>query len=248
MKDNSRHRHWLRLGIHVLKLYFSQSEKTSDLIIKSYNKIASGYDEAWTNHMQYLSDDMLKRLSPPAGAEILDLFCGTGYVTAKLAEYTEGNVIGVDASQGMLDVARRNHGKYCKFVHSDVMNYLLSQPSNSVDVVTCAWGLGYSKPFRIIREISRILRPEGRVGIIDNSLFTIFEVIKSAILTAAEEPTALRHVMRIRFLPSGGFLKWQMRFCGLHVSETWNGSMEFYRRFCAIIFTFIDTGMPIMMD
>lgn len=226
---SKRHtRHWLKLGIHILKLSLKQTEPTSNLIEKSYDEIANSYDEIWTDHMQHLSEEMLSRLSPPKEADALDLACGTGFVTSKIAELTSGNTTGVDVSNGMLEVARRNHGKHCKFVQSDVMKYLSGCPPKSFDVVTCAWGLGYSSPFRIIKEISRILRPGGRVGIIDNSLFTVYEVIQSALFTVAENPLALRHVLKVRFLPTKGTLKRRMWFCGLHVVDSWKGSKTYY--------------------
>lgn len=227
-KTNSHRKHWMKLGIKILKLYLNQKYQKSDLVNKSYNKISKSYDETWTDHMQHLSQEMLDKLTLPKEGNVLDLACGTGFVTGLLAESISGNITGVDASEGMLQVARQKHGNQCTFVCSDIIDYLLKQPSNTVDVVTCAWGLGYTRPYRVIKEISRILKKRGQVAVIDNSLFTIFEVVKSGILTIAEYPMSLTHVMNTRFLSTTGALTRRMQLCGLRVLRSWYGSNTYY--------------------
>ena len=47
---------------------------------------------------------------------VLDLGCGDGVLTAQIAEHLpRGEVVGVDASPGMLEVARRGRGDNCRF-------------------------------------------------------------------------------------------------------------------------------------
>lgn len=171
--------------------------------------------------------DMLDRLDLPGGAKCVDLACGTGFVSGQLAGRTGGRVVGVDRSAGMLDIARTRYGATCAFVHADAVEYLRSLPRSSVDVVTCAWGLGYSRPVALVREASRVLRSGGRVGIIDNTLFSLAEVLWASLLAFAERPQALQHVMRVQFLPSSVVLAAMMRFCGLAVGEAWDGSERF---------------------
>ena len=220
-------RQWLRLAMRTLGLLIRQPRRTGDLVRQSYDRIAAGYDEAWTNHMRDLSGDMLDRLAPPSGAVCLDLTCGTGYVTGELARRTGGTVIGVDRSAGMLDVARGRHGHTCAFVEADILEYLRSRPSAGFDIVTCAWGLGYSHPSKVIRQIARVLRPGGRVGIIDNSLFSLAEVLWASMCAFAERPDALTHAMRVRFLPSAAMLELTMRRAGLAVQSSWQGRKSY---------------------
>jgi len=221
-------KHWLKLGCTILKLYFFQKEKTSELIAESYNEIAKTYDATWTNHMQHLSEELINHLNPVTGADVLDVTCGTGFVTGKLAKSTKGKVVGVDISMKMIDVAKSNYGFQCEFIKSDVLDYLKKCPSESFDVITCAWGIGYSYPYRILKEISRILRPNGKVAIIDNSLFTLKEVLLSAFFTILEQPDALSHVMKVRFIPSEGFLRFLFRCSRIRVLESWSGSKTYY--------------------
>ena len=226
VRDNPR-RHWLRLATRIAGLMLHQPGRTSDLVRDSYDRIADGYDSAWTDHMRDLSSAMLDRLTPPPGATCLDLSCGTGLITAELARRTGGACTGVDASAGMLAVARRRRVARCRFVHADVLYYLRRQPRGSVDVVTCGWALGYSRPAAVIAQTARVLRPGGRVGIIDNSLFSLAGVLWASLQAFAERPAALQHAAQVRFLPHSAALAALMRGHGLGVRERWDGARTY---------------------
>lgn len=227
-KKKKHRRHWLKLFKRIIKLSFDHSENSSNLITKSYNEIAIEYDTSWTYYMQNLSEEMLSHLPLSKEAEALDLTCGTGFVTGKLAKLLEGNVVGVDVSKGMLDVARRNYGKKCKFVNSDLMTFLHNQPSESVDIVTCAWGLGYFRASIVLREISRILRPGGYVGIIDHSRSSNSKMVRSAFRVYAENPTVLKHIMKVHYLRNSQALSIRMRLSKIRVLIHWDGTKIFY--------------------
>jgi ubiquinone/menaquinone biosynthesis C-methylase UbiE len=62
--------------------------------------------------------EFLAWLNAPAGADWLDVGCGTGALTeAILATSTPGRVVGIDPSAGFLDVARRRLGRSCVELH-----------------------------------------------------------------------------------------------------------------------------------
>lgn len=225
-RQTDHRRHWGRLAARAVRLYFGQTASTDDLVRMSYDHIAHGYDQAWTTHMRHLSVAMLDRLAVPTGGRCLDLTCGTGFVTGELARRGGGEVLGVDASAGMLEQARRQHPQ-CRFIESDAVEFLRRQEAGSFDLVTCAWGLGYTRPFTLLRQISRVLKAGGQVGLIDNSLFSVAEVLWSAMLTFAERPTALRHVMKFRFLPTGSMLAGMLRLTGLSVTWRSSGAKEY---------------------
>ncbi len=221
-------RKWIGLAVRVIRLLIAQPHRTSELVCRSYDRAADGYDDAWTHHMRGYSMDMLDRLAPGRETTCLDLTCGTGFVTGELARRTAGRITGVDSSSGMLDVARERFGNECTFVRADAVDYLRDCPQHSFDVVTCGWGLGYTRPWTVIREASRVLRPDGRIGIIDNTLFSLTGVIWASVLAFAERPDALDHVMTVRFLPASSFLAVLMRAAGLAVRSTWDGAHTYH--------------------
>jgi len=220
-------RHWIKLGLHTMNLYFNKKDSTSELIKKSYNSIAENYDTYWTTYMNNLSDEMIKKINPSSGESVLDLTCGTGYVTSKLAEKTKNKPTGVDISKNMINIAKENYRDSCNFIVDDIHSFLKNQKTNSKDIITCAWGLGYIKPKRTINEISRILRPGGRVGIIDNSLMTNWEPLWFLLVALAEKPNALTHRVQMQYLLSTYSLKIKMIQHNLKPYYSWNGSKKF---------------------
>jgi SAM-dependent methyltransferase len=128
----------------------------------------------------------------------------------------------------MLGVARRAHHDTCDFVQADAVDFLRSRRGGSADIITCCWGLGYARPWRLVREAARVLRSGGRLGVIDNSLFSLAGVMWASILAFAERPNALQHVMRVRFLPGPRSLAWLMRATGLGVRDHWRGSQTYH--------------------
>ena len=218
----------LALGVRVARLAVDAPPRTTgDLVTASYDRVAPGYDAAWTDHMRGLTLEMLDRLGPRAGDAAIDLACGTGFLAEQLARRTGRRAVGVDASAGMLDEARRRRGDWADFVCADAVSYLESRPRASADLVTCGWGLGYTRPWRVVREAARVLRPGGRLGIIDNSLFSLAGVLGCSLLAFAERPEALAHLMKVRFLPASWALAAMLRAAHLAVRAAWGGSKTY---------------------
>jgi len=203
-----------------------QPRRTADLVRASYDRLADGYDAAWTHHMRGRTVEMLDRLAPPAGADCIDLTTGTGFVAGELQHRAGGLVVGVDASDAMIRVARRTCPP-CHFICEDALDYLRRRPPASADVITCAWGLGYTRPALVLAQAARVLRPGGRIGITDNALTSLAEVLWVSLQAFAERPQALRHVMRVRFLPHSLALATLMRLSGLGVSARWDASQSY---------------------
>jgi len=223
-------KHWIKLGFQICKLYVQKKNNQQKLTTQSYNKISGLYDEKWTDHMNKFSNEMISRIKFPKSGKVIDLTCGTGYVTNLMAEKLIGEVTGVDISDEMLKIAKKKYGNKCQFVCRDVLEFLKEQPSESVDIVTCAWGLGLSKPYAMIKEISRVLKSNGQLAIIDNSLFTVYEVIFSGFSTVAEHPASVINVMNVRWLPTQGSLIRRMRLSGLKVLSSWKGDKTYYAK------------------
>jgi len=211
----------------LIYLFARRPNPTDDCVTSSYNHISTGYDEAWTSHMRDLSTQLVDRLASRAGMQALDLTCGTGFVTGLLADRTGQAPVGVDRSEGMIAQARATHGKTCQFVHQDILAYLKACPSQHYDLVTCAWGLGYSRPLAVLRQAKRVLKPGGRIAIIDNTLFSLAEIMQCSFLTFLEQPERLQRLMRFRFLTGKTQLRLWLRMAGLGPSYLAQGQRSY---------------------
>jgi ubiquinone/menaquinone biosynthesis C-methylase UbiE len=220
-------KHPLKMFIRMAHLLFSESDQTNCLVEKSYDHISSGYDNAWTNHMRDCSEQLIDRLAPKPGDNAIDLTCGTGFATNLIATRTGGKVVGVDNSEGMLREARKSYGQNCEFVKSNISDFLKTIPDNSVDIITCCWGLGYTKPFTVLRQIKRALRRGGKVGIIDNTIYSLIEISYCTFLAYLERPDALAAIMRPRFLPRSFYLGLYWRILGIKPISLWGGKKSY---------------------
>jgi len=73
---------------------------------------------------------LVEMLHPEAGERILDLGCGTGHLTAKLAE-SGAKVTGMDSSTSMIAQARQNFPSL-KFVLADARDFRFEEPFDAV--------------------------------------------------------------------------------------------------------------------
>ena len=114
---------------------------------------------------------MLRRLGPRPGERMLDIACGPGNTTRRLAEHAgdDGLVVGLDFAAGMLaravaDTPQRN----VAYVRGDAN--ALPFPGGSFDVVSC-FGALYMlpDPAAALAEMSRVLAPGGRVCVLTAS-------------------------------------------------------------------------------
>lgn len=120
----------------------------------------------WNSHLyqnqfafvwQY-GESLIDLLAPQAGEAILDLGCGTGQLTAKLAN-TGARVVGMDSSAEMIRMARQNYPDLI-FEQADAQNFQFSQSFDAVfSNATLHW---IQNPDAVIACIHRVLQPGGR--------------------------------------------------------------------------------------
>ena len=107
-----------------------------------------------------------------AGQKVLDLGCGTGTLAIMVKQRVPGaEVIGLDADPDMLKVARYKSTRENAPVKFDVgMTYDLPYPNESFDRVLSSIMIHHLKTpdkKRTAHEIFRVLKPGGRLHIID---------------------------------------------------------------------------------
>ncbi|NJM21691.1 MAG: class I SAM-dependent methyltransferase [Richelia sp. SM1_7_0] len=75
-------------------------------------------------------ENLLQLLNPQLKEKILDLGCGTGQLTAKIAE-AGAEVIGIDNAPEMIEKARQNYPQL-HFELADAKNFHISQPVDAI--------------------------------------------------------------------------------------------------------------------
>jgi demethylmenaquinone methyltransferase / 2-methoxy-6-polyprenyl-1,4-benzoquinol methylase len=154
----------------------SGPDKTPQRIASMFDAIAPRYD--LLNHVLSAGLDQRWRaravdaLDLPAGARVLDLCTGTGDLAVMTVRRVAGSsVIGIDFAGAMLrlglaKVQSLNLGSAIRFVRGDATQ--LPLPTASCDATTIGFGIrNVAEPERALAEIARILRPRGRLAILE---------------------------------------------------------------------------------
>ena len=158
----------------------SPLDSKSRYVRQMFDRIAGRYDSM--NRLMTGGMDLtwrwqvIEHLANYAPRRVADLACGTGDMILMLSRYLPSvrEIVGVDLSEGMLAVAAE---RIQRTVHSAPVVTLsaencqeLSLASHSVDAVTCTLGIrNFSDPLQGLREMHRILRPGGRLAILELS-------------------------------------------------------------------------------
>lgn len=150
-----------------------QVTKMFDTISKEYdglNRVISfGIDVKWRKKVVGL----VGKTSPKI---VLDIATGTGDLAINLVDTRAEKIIGLDISEGMLDVGRKkiaskNLDKTIEMVVGDSEN--LPFETNTFDAITVAFGIRNFENLEIgLSEILRVLKPNGIFVILETSVPT----------------------------------------------------------------------------
>lgn len=127
-----------------------------------------GLDQRWRKTAVRLS-------AAGRDSDVVDVACGTGDLTEAFADAGVRSVLGVDYTPQMLGIAReksvrrpRRQGPTPVYREGDAT--ALDLPDASADIVSIAFGIrNVSDPAKAVREFRRILRPRGRLVVLEFS-------------------------------------------------------------------------------
>lgn len=122
-----------------------------------WSDVAAAYDRSFASLCAGTADNVLTRL-PPA-AEVLDVGCGSGFLTAALVD--AGHVVhAVDPDPEMLELATTR--SVADFRRAGLPD--LPYPATSFDAIVANFVLNHvDDPRAAARELARVTRPDGTV-------------------------------------------------------------------------------------
>jgi demethylmenaquinone methyltransferase/2-methoxy-6-polyprenyl-1,4-benzoquinol methylase len=147
---------------HAVREMFTSIAPRYDLLnhVLSFN-----VDRLWWRRTARSFASILQR----PDAHILDLCCGTGDMTFALRRQADksAKIFGADFSHAMLQRANvKSTGKSLRWVEADALS--LPFPDQQFDLITAAFGFRNLADYDAgLREIARLLRPNGECGILD---------------------------------------------------------------------------------
>ncbi len=113
-------------------------------------------------HQREWGTTLIAELSLQGTEHVLDLGCGDGALTARIAALVpRGHVMGIDASQGMIAAAQPKARENLRFVRMDINSLSFS---GEFDVAFSNATLHWVKDHqRLYKSVGRALRPGGRI-------------------------------------------------------------------------------------
>jgi len=132
-----------------------------------FDRAAASYGLVGPSLFDYFAGLIVERTGVPAGARVLDIACGTGAVTrAVLARgSTPSAMLGVDLAFQMLRRARADFG-HLPFAVAQMDVSCLGVADASCDVALSSLAIdSIDDPLRAMREIRRVVRDDGSVGL-----------------------------------------------------------------------------------
>jgi demethylmenaquinone methyltransferase / 2-methoxy-6-polyprenyl-1,4-benzoquinol methylase len=158
----------------LLQIFMASVDKSSQSVQAMFGAIAGRYD--LLNHLLSANQDVrwrqrgVRLLGPKRGETILDLCCGTGDLAFEIARrQPRCEIIGGDFSEPMLEIARAKAERFPtrpQFVRADALH--LHFDDATFDAVTVGFGVrNFENTASGLREMRRVLKPGGRVMILE---------------------------------------------------------------------------------
>ena len=142
---------------------------TETKVRKQYDRLAAIYDQRWSNYVANTLSFLKSWAQISPSDVVLDIACGTGeFERLILIEQPMQQMVGVDISDKMLLMSKQKCCNYPNVSFYNAPASALPFASNSFDVVISASSFHYfDDPDAALTEMKRVLKPDGKLVILD---------------------------------------------------------------------------------
>ncbi len=129
------------------------------------------------DYLRRAQSSVLSLLTFNEGMNFLDIGCGTGWAVGQAAKLSgnKGSFYGIDLSSGMIEKARENFREFDNFHFIQANSESIPLDDNSFDNIICTNSFHhYLHPEKAMSEISRLLKPGGKIFILDPAADNMF--------------------------------------------------------------------------
>jgi ubiquinone/menaquinone biosynthesis C-methylase UbiE len=142
---------------------------TEAQVRQQYDHLASIYDQRWRWYITNTLSFLKTWVNLSASDRVLDIACGTGeFERMVLSKNPTQQMVGVDISEEMLAIARQKLHNAPNVSFQAGSASALPFPNQSFDVIVSANAFHYfDDPIAALAEVKRVLKPDGKVVILD---------------------------------------------------------------------------------
>lgn len=129
-----------------------------DQIAHSFSQAAQNYDDV-AGLQRIVAERLFELHGQPLCGRVMDLGCGTGYVTGKLLQQAAINrVTAVDIAPGMLDLSRQRYGNDVDWLLADAQSMAVASASHDAIISSLAIQWCADLP-ALFSNTARVLKP-----------------------------------------------------------------------------------------
>ncbi len=152
--------------LHNMKSLIEHNKENEN----KWDRRSNSYDKKRFDYFRFMQKKVIARVPVKNNMTFLDLGCGTGWAVRFVSNLTNGNgkFWGIDISNGMIEMAKINsHGfENVKFLKANAEE--LPFDNEYFDDIICTNSFHhYLHPDKVLTEIFRVLKINGKVYILD---------------------------------------------------------------------------------
>jgi SAM-dependent methyltransferase len=140
-----------------------------------YDRIAEEYKRAkqqpWRFYIERYT--LFRLIGDLVGKSVLDLACGEGYYTRALRHKGAAQVVGIDLSAGMIELAQKEEARKPLGIEYRVQDARDVERTEAFDLVVAAYLLNYAQTredlLAMTQAVARSLKPGGRFVTVNNN-------------------------------------------------------------------------------